>query len=422
MAVAHRFPAVPLATASVLVLSGCITVAPPEEDPEPPSSTQVPATAPAPTEEPPPSAPPAQVAPQPASIPPEVPPDWADTLEQVSTGVTPISIATCGSEPRPAGTGFLVGEDLIATAAHVVDGAASLTVGPAGSVSEAEVIGFSAEADLALLRIPEPVDGHVFTWPDQPLRVGQEVSALGFPLSLGFSSVQGSISSVNPRVEGFSDAARYLQTDAPTNPGNSGGPLVTIDGAVAGVVLGGYEYTGDRPVEGMNYALSHESTQLMVEDWAASPEPPSPVECPVEPGVPESTADVSVDVTVASDDENAAELAQLLALHGNAINTSQYDVAFGLFTPSLQERMEGLETWRSGLLSTFWRELAILDVTGSTDAPVVHALVRTEQLAEDGPDGRTCSIWALDYTMVLDEQQGTWLIDEVAEREDPQAC
>ena len=87
------------------------------------------------------------------------------------------------------------------------------------------------------------------------------------------------------------------------------------------------------------------------------------------PGVPESTSDVSVDVTVTTDHESAAMLAQSLAVHGQAINTGQYDVAFDLFTPSLQEQMEGLETWRQGLISTFWRELQVADVRAQVFLP-----------------------------------------------------
>lgn len=413
-----------LAAASALTLSGCITVAPgpgeAENPPPPPTTTTQPPTAV--PEEPAQSAPPVQVAPQPPSIPPDVPPEWTDTVAQVSTGVTRISTSTC-ENVGSAGSGFLVSDTLVATAAHVVEGAAGVQVESAGTVSEAEVLGYSQEADLALLRLDEPVGDHVLTWADEPPRVSQEVSALGFPLGAGFASVQGVVSSLNPRAEGFSETARYIQTDAPTNPGNSGGPLITVDGSVVGVVLSGHEYTsGGRPVEGMNFALSYEDAQPLIDDWISSPQPLPPVECQVEPGVPDPAGEVVVDVTVASTHERAAEFAQLLALHGNAINDSQYDVAFDLFTPSLQDRMEGVETWRQGLLTTHWRELSVLDVTGTGDTFRTQTQVRTTQSSEDGPDGQTCSVWALDYTMVRDEQRGTWLIDEVTTPEDPQAC
>lgn len=412
-----------LATASAFVLSGCITVAPSsgeaENSPPPPTTAQPPEAVP---EDPVQSDPPVQVAPQPPSIPSDVPPEWTDTVAQVSTGVARISISTC-DDVTSAGSGFLVSDTLVATAAHVVEGAATLQVESAGTVSEAEVLGYSQEADLALLRLDEPVGDQVLFWADEPPRVSQEVSALGFPLGAGFASVQGVVSSLDPRVEGFSETARYIQTDAPTNPGNSGGPLITVDGSVIGVVLGGAEYTSEgRPVEGMNFALSYEDARPLIDGWVNSPQPMPPVECPVAPGVPDPAEEVTVDVTVASTHERAAEFAQLLALHGNAINDSQYDVAFDLFTPSLQDRMEGVETWRQGLLSTYWHELAVLDVTGTGDTLTTQTQVRTTQLSENGPDGQTCSVWTLDYTMVRDEQRGTWLIDEVTTPEDPRAC
>ncbi|MCD1144304.1 serine protease [Kocuria sp. LUK] len=414
----RRPAAVALAATAVLALSGCITVDPDPGENDAPPVTQAPPPAPA---GPGPDPSPVQVSPQPPSVPPTLPGTWPVTLETVGTGVIPISTTTC--DGASAGSGFLVDDTLIATAAHVVADAVSVQVGPAGAVREAEVVGYSEEADLALLRIEEPVTGHVFTWTAEPPRLGQEVSALGYPLSGGFSAALGVVSSLDPRVESFSDTARYVQTDAAVNPGNSGGPLVSVEGDVVGVVFAKMsmvdEYT---PAEGTSYALSAEDARPMIDQWAASPRPVPPVECPVEPGVPAPSTDVSIDVTVASGHPYAPEVAQSLAAHGYAINTSQYDAAFSLFTPRMQEEMEGVEVWRQGLLTTYWRELTVLDLTGGGGTLEAQTLVRTEQSEADGPEGQTCSVWALDYTMVRDEQRGIWLIDDVALREDPRSC
>lgn len=368
-----------------------------------------------------PTAAPTQVPPQPPPVPSDLPHDWG-TIEQVGNGVTLVSTTTCDGVGT-VGSGFLVGDTLVATAGHVVAGASSVTVGPSGSVSEAEIIGYSEQADLALLRIPASTEGHVFSWADEPLSVGQAVAVLGYPLGAGFTSTLGSVSSLHPRAEGFSETARYIQTDAAVNPGSSGGPLITMDGDVAGVVQSGVEHTGEsRPVEGVNFALSSTDAQPLVEDWTTSPQPVPFVQCPPAPDVPDPAGETVVDVTVASTHESAAELAQALSMHGQGINDSQYDVAFSLFTPRMQEEMAGVATWRQGLLSTFWHELAVLDVTGTGDALTAQTLVRTSQASQDGPEGQTCSIWSLDYAMVRDGQRGIWLVDDVTMREDPQAC
>jgi len=421
MAIQSRSTLLVVAAASALALSGCVTVNPNRggDEQTPPATTAPlqldPTTPTEPTLESPTQAPP-----QSASVPPEVPAVWTDTLEQVSTGVVKISTGTCDG-PGLLGSGFPVSDTLIVTNAHVVADAAAVTVGQAAAT--AEIIGYSEEADLALLRVAEPVEGHIFSWAEEPPRLGQDVSVLGYPLRGGLTSVQGVVSSPNARPEGFSDTARYVQTDAAVNPGNSGGPLVTIDGDVLGVVFAkGVAGSAGTPVEGTAYALSYQTAQSIIDDWATAPQSVPLVECPVVPGVPQPTGDVPLDVTVASDHESAAAVAQSLALHGDAINRSQYDAAFGLFTPSMQEQMEGVEVWREGLLTTYWQELAVLDVSGSGDTLTARALVRTTQDAADGPDGQTCSIFALDYTMVQDEQRGIWLINEVQEREDPRPC
>lgn len=430
MAVPRRSAALVLAAASALTLSGCITVSPPPEgaDPPPPPTTPAPAPpsvpppAPAPTpEQPAQSASTVPATPEPPSVPPSASAGWTDTLEAVGTGVVPISTTTCDS--AGTGSGFLIGETLVATAAHVVAEATSVQVSSAGHVQDAEVVGFSEEADLALLRTAEPLEGHVFAWAEERPQLGQEVSALGYPLSGGFSTVLGVVSSLDPRVESFSDTARYIQTDAAVNPGNSGGPLVSVEGDVVGVVFAKQMMLdANTPVEGTGYALSAEDAQPMIARWTDSPQPAAPVACPVAPGVPAPDADVSIDVTVASGHPAAPEVAQSLATHGYAINASQYDAAFSLFTARMQREMMGVEVWRQGLLSTYWRELTVRGVTGTGDTLTAQTQVRTTQSGEDGPDGQICSVWDLDYTVVRDDQRGIWLIDEVTAPTDPRAC
>jgi serine protease Do len=98
-------------------------------------------------------------------------------------------------------------------------------------------------------------------------------------------------------------------------------------------------------------------------------------------------------------------------LHGTAINQGQYAVAFGLFSPEMQRRMGGVGTWSRGLGSSFWRGIDIRGISKSGSGRLVAAVrLITEQAAEDGPSGQTCSIWRLDYSMVL--TAGVWHISK----------
>ena len=104
----------------------------------------------------------------------------------------------------------------------------------------------------------------------------------------------------------------------------------------------------------------------------------------------------SVAVTVSSDHPEAVNVARSLVFHGQAINVGVlYDQAFAVMTPEMQDRMGGLETWRSGLGSSFWRSLDIADVRASGPDLIAAVRLRTVQDAQHGPAGQTCSDWKL---------------------------
>src|SRR5262249_46239517 len=138
-------------------------------------------------------------------------------------------------EQTMTGTGFVVTADgYLVTCAHVVAGATKIEVALGGRTYAAKAIASDADNDLAVLK------GEAGGLPALPLaasdaaEVGQEVRALGFPLSdvLGndLKATRGTISGISK-----ADGRKRLQIDAPINPGNSGGPLVTEGGEVIGV-------------------------------------------------------------------------------------------------------------------------------------------------------------------------------------------
>jgi serine protease Do len=146
-----------------------------------------------------------------------------------------------------SGSGFIVDESGIAvTNNHVVTGAAFLKVYVNGEDEprNAKVLGVSECSDLAVIDIDG--DGFAYlVWYDNPIRVGLDVYAAGFPLGdPEFTLTRGIIS--KERADGETNWASVdavLEHDATINPGNSGGPLVTGDGQVIGINYAGASAT-----------------------------------------------------------------------------------------------------------------------------------------------------------------------------------
>jgi S1-C subfamily serine protease len=148
-----------------------------------------------------------------------------------------------GDTVKGVGTGVvIVDKGVILTNLHVVDGAERVQVIFAdGTESEASVIGTQPENDLAVLQaktIPDDLTPATLR-STQDLAVGDEVIAVGFPFGIGPSASAGVISGLKRAYrspEHKRALTNLIQFDAAANPGNSGGPLVTMDGEVVGIV------------------------------------------------------------------------------------------------------------------------------------------------------------------------------------------
>ena len=154
-----------------------------------------------------------------------------------------------GNRPRRVqslGSGFVIDPaGYIVTNNHVIDGADEITVILNDTTSlPATLVGKDDKTDLALLKVnsKQPLAVAKFGDSDKA-RVGDLVMAIGDPFGLGGTVTTGIVSARNRDINSgpYDD---FIQTDAPINRGNSGGPLFNMDGEVIGVNSAIYSPTG----------------------------------------------------------------------------------------------------------------------------------------------------------------------------------
>ena len=175
------------------------------------------------------------------ATPADVDGEFASVYESVADSVVQIRVST--PEGTGQGAGYLYGPDRLVTNEHVVAGADRVWIRFRESGwLDARVEAADVYSDLATLR-PESVPESATPLPlaEGSAQVGQEVVAIGNPLGFSGSVTSGIVSGVDrarPSPTGF-QIPDAIQTDAPVNPGNSGGPLVSLDGTVLGVINSG---------------------------------------------------------------------------------------------------------------------------------------------------------------------------------------
>ena len=183
---------------------------------------------------------------------PSTPSPTPRTMEQVIDATTPLvmrieSVSCDGS--YSSGSGFLVAPDLVATVAHVVEDARTLSVrspkngkGPY-VVSRGAVIGIDPEADLALVQLKYDMSrGSKLSFSRAEVQDQDEIVVIGYPLGLSQAAVQGTITATDQDASvasGDGDETLELQGlvrhNADTSGGDSGGPVINSAGEVIGL-------------------------------------------------------------------------------------------------------------------------------------------------------------------------------------------
>ena len=169
-------------------------------------------------------------------------------------------------DSRSVGTGVvIVDKGIILTNLHVVQGADVIHITFAdGLTTTASITGMQRENDLAVLqahKIPDDMIAATMR-STADLRPGDQVMAVGYPFGIGPSASSGIVSGLKRTFkspDGQQEMRNLIQFDAAANPGNSGGPLVTMDGEVVGIVTAIYNPNQQRTFVGIAFAVPIEN-------------------------------------------------------------------------------------------------------------------------------------------------------------------
>ena len=142
-------------------------------------------------------------------------------------------------EPQMLGSGtgtVITTNGYILTCSHVIDKANTIEVKVADRTYQAKIIRDDKYNDLALLKISGSFQALAFS-SSRSAKIGQDVFAMGYPRpnvqGEGIKFTKGSISSLT----GLMDDLRMYQISVPVQPGNSGGPLLDMNGNITGVIV-----------------------------------------------------------------------------------------------------------------------------------------------------------------------------------------
>jgi len=318
-----------------------------------------------------------------------------------------IRIEANGCGTQDIGTGFLIGPRLVATVEHVVAGATSISLVRDGkTLAFGTVIGDDPVRDVALVQADARLSGYVFQFASAAPALGDSVAALGFPLGLPLSVNQGSVSGTGRTIpiDGV-NRRELIQTDAAVNPGNSGGPLLSLDsGRVDGLVD-----LGTTQANGIAFAVSAQVARPLIEAWEVAPQTGPAQTCQSVT----STASSTASSTATSVGPGPAGAVDALDSYWNDIGAGEYAAAYGYLAPgalNLTQAQFVASEQQANIQSVEFS--GSLSASSGSSATVDVASLKTV----DGQYG--CRTWTGSYQMTLQGNQ--WLIER--SNITPQAC
>lgn len=206
----------------------------------------------------------------------DVPTVVARVSPAVVTVINRMVTGARGSEAAGSGSGAIISPDgYVITNHHVIDGYSELEVVLYdGSTRPATLVGDDPLMDLALLKIEGNVPGYLALGNSDALRQGETVIAIGSPLGEFKNSVTVGVVSALHRTLSADAPEDLIQTDAAINSGNSGGPLLNMQGEIVGINTLVYRDQGMSSVriEGLGFAVPSNIARRVTEQIIATGE------------------------------------------------------------------------------------------------------------------------------------------------------
>ena len=191
--------------------------------------------------------------------------DISAIAREANGSVVSIVMSDKDGHPLAQGSGFLISKDgQVVTNYHVIKNGSSAVIKlPDGAFFAVDgVLAFDKHRDVAIIKAHGNNFRSLTLGDSDRLQVGQQVIAIGSPLSLESTVSNGIISGVRTAKE----LGKFLQTTAPISPGSSGGPLFNMRGEVVGIntlyLEGGENLNFAIPVNDAKLLLSHQSAKL----------------------------------------------------------------------------------------------------------------------------------------------------------------
>jgi S1-C subfamily serine protease len=200
-----------------------------------------------------------------------------DPLADAARSVARISGTAYACGQNQSGSGFVVAPERIVTNAHVVAGVDSPVVElPDGQALDARVVWFDPDADVAILAVPG-LEADPLSLAD--MGIGEEGVVDGYPHGGPFTSTPAEVLAISSErvsdIYGSSASSREVATlAADVQPGNSGGPLITLDGRVAGLV-----FARNSEHANLGYATTIAQLEPLLDDAADLTTPVKPGRC-----------------------------------------------------------------------------------------------------------------------------------------------
>lgn len=333
-------------------------------------------------------------------------PSFAGVVARVRSGIVRIETDDCSG--GAIGTGFLLSPRLVATVDHVVDGATLIKLKSGGKLAaRGTVIGADPARDLALIRADAPIRGYHFRLATRAPQLGEDVSALGYPLGLPLTVTRGSVSGSGRTIPIDGLRRRSLvQTDAAVNPGNSGGPLIADDGTVVGLID-----LGTTQANGLAFAVSSQVAEPLLRAWQTAPQPTAAASC----SSTQTQTQIAAPPTSTPSSGDGAAARNAVYTYWSYLQLGEYRAAFGVLSPSEQQSLGGIGKW----LAYYANDPVVsVDVTLSP-ASVSGNSARVDIASLQTVGASTgCKNWAGSYRLV--RSGSGWLIDYA--RLSPTSC